>query len=233
MGRYSEAISRMDAIAIEAERAPVLVAAVQAQLANDDLEGATALAARIPTARFRAFALARIGESHAQGGRAADAREALELARVALGEGAPAFAKDFVESQVAIAFAALAGREGPRASEDALAAAARIKDAQLRAKTLWTIRFRLARQPNATAIEKSAEAAADDIKSPLSRAWMFAEIASERADEHDGVGAGQAFKLGLEIARDIGNPWAGTRALARLAATLLAIDRPDPPVVSP
>lgn len=136
MGRYSEAISRMDAIAIEAERTPVLVAAVQAQLANDDLEGATALAARIPTARFRAFALARIGESHAQGGRAADAREALELARVALGEGAPAFAKDFVESQVSIAFAALAGREGPRASEDALAAAARIKDAQLRAKTL-------------------------------------------------------------------------------------------------
>jgi len=233
MGRHSEALSRLDAIAIEAEQVPVLIAAVQAHLATADHEGAMAMAARIPTARFRAYALARIGESQAQVGRATDARNTLELARAALGEGAPAFAKDFVESQVATAFAALADSEGPRASEDALAAAARIKDVQLRAKTLWTIRFRLTGQPNAAVIEKSAEAAASDIKSPLSRAWMFAEIANERADAGDGFGASQAFNSGLDVARDIGNPWARTRALARLASTLLAIGRSEPPVSSP
>ena len=104
------------------------------------------------------------------------------------------------------------------AAANAVAAARKIDDNRLRAHTLWTIaaeQIRAGDDPGPQKTKTYANQATGDIKSTLSRVWMFSEIAAWAAFDH-----------GLTVARSIDNSWGRARAFGRLAATLIKLVDP-------
>ncbi|HIM76431.1 MAG TPA: hypothetical protein EYM58_00420 [Rhodospirillales bacterium] len=115
------------------------------------------------------------------------------------------------------------------AAANAVAAARKIDDNRLRAHTLWTIaaeQIRAGDDPGAQKTKTYANQATGDIKSTLSRVWIFSEIATGHAAEGEEIAAWAAFDHGLTVARSIDNSWGRARAFGRLAATLIKLVDP-------
>ena len=75
----------------------------------------------------------------------------------------------------------------------------------------------------ATETEALAEAASEEIKSALSRVWLFSDVARNHLDigEHDS--AWSAFRRALYTSEGIDNAWARARALSKVAGILIQL----------
>ena len=104
-----------------------------------------------------------------------------------------------------------------------------ISDDPLRAHTLWAIsaeRRRAGDEAGARGTEALARQATKEIKSALSRVWMFGDLALGHLAAGEKDAAWKAFAEGLSLAREIHNAWARARVLGKLATTLAELTRP-------
>ncbi|TCS62661.1 peptidoglycan-binding domain-containing protein [Varunaivibrio sulfuroxidans] len=215
-----------------AQQTPVLVASARQQVLAGDTAGALDTAKAIAGARYRAVIHASIAVSQAKAGAFAAAQDAIDTAlKEAEGIKLP-FAKSYALAHIALSLAEIADLASPRREAStlntrALRTASSVGDVRLRAQTLWSIAdIRAAGGDNDAyrRISSRAEAASASIKSALARSWMFADIATRRAQENDIPGARRAFARALDEAKRIEPSWGRARALAKSAAALSEIE---------
>ncbi len=222
--RPAEALALAQDMASDSNKLPVLVSAATAYARSGDVQSALAAAEEIKEDRYRAIVLARIAQAQAQAGLETAAGETLDAAREAAGAAPFPFARSFAYSRVALALASM-GDYGAavEASDD-------VKDGQLRAQTLWSIAAMRAKAGDAVGaadMKALARKATDAIKSRLSRIWVYGDVSSHRAADGAMDAAWAAFAEGIEIVRTIRNAWGRSRALGKLAETLVELLEPS------
>ena len=223
MGWPDDALKVMADVDKPQDRIPVLVAAATAQADAGNSQLAIATAENIKAARYRAVVFGHIAIAQARAGNVDAARDAVMRARSATDEIKQPFARSYATSRIALALAEL-GKSGRHPFfDEAVQAAAEINDDRLRAQILWTVaaeRERMGDTDGALRTAKLAREASDEIKSPLSRIWIYGDIASAHVAAGDEKAAWLAFRNALSVAEKVHNPWARARALSRLAAAL-------------
>ncbi len=238
MSSPGKAMALLNDITSPSERTSVLVSTAEAQVRAGDAAAALATADSIEKVRFKAAVLGRIAQTQAERGEQSDAELTVQLAFAAIEKIKSAYARSFAISRVALAMASLteptSGSDTDKAPftyAKAAETAAQIDDSRLRAQTLWAIAAarKIAGDPEgALETERNAETATNTIVSRLSRVWMFGEIALGHARQGNREAAETAFKRGLEAARTLENAWGRSRAMARLATTLVEVAVPQP-----
>jgi hypothetical protein len=211
------------------ERTPVLVSTATAQAKAGDAFLALETAQEIDSLRYKSVVLARIAAAQEASKKFGDALKTLGLARDAANEIKKPFARDYAISRIALTQSWI-GRVRKNTDElDAAAAFANtIKDKRLRAETLWTIAGQLRRlsgNDRAGVINAMADIATEEIKSRLSQVWMFGDLTLVHLRHGENDAAWKTWQRGLKIAEHIQNAWGRTRALGKLAATLIRLDK--------
>ena len=235
VGRPQDALDILRSVDKRGDKIPVLIAAATAQAKAGDAVEALDTAAIIDESRFRAIVLSRIASAQLRAGDAAAAQVTISMANSAIEDIEFPFARDFALSRIAIVeteIAAQALRDGVRDAsfDDAIAIVQNIADAKLKAQMLWTIaadQSRLGRGSGAFKTQELAKKATHGIKSGLSKVWMFAEIAARHVDASEPEAARSTLCRGLAVAEEIRNAWARTRALSKIASTLLRLTDAD------
>ena len=229
IGATDRALDVLKEMGRKNERTPVLVSAATAQAKAGDAFLALETAQGIDSLRYKSVVLARIAAAQEASKKGGDALKTLDQARTAAKEIKKPFARDYAISRVALTQSWI-GRV--RKNTDGLVAAAAfantIKDKRLRAETLWTIAGQLRRlsgNDRAKAINAMADTATDEIKSQLSQVWMFGDLSLVHLRHGETDAAWKAWQRGLNIAEHIQNAWGRTRALGKLAATLIKLDK--------
>ncbi len=241
-----QALSVLDDIEASSERTSVLISTATAQARAGDAAAALATADTIEAVRYRAVVLGKIALSQAMAKNFEAADTTLDTALAAVDKIALPYARSYAVSRIALSMSKLgtlipdrmknipsSGSQPPSISQTvwsrfakAAEIAGGIDDNRLRAHTLWSISTDQRRggdTAGAEATEQLASAASDEIKSRLTRVWMFAELASNHARASEPKISWTAFRSGIDIASKIENPWGRARALAKLAQTLIDI----------
>lgn len=235
MQRPGLALGFLDDIASSSERVSVLMSAATAQARAGDAAAALATADTIEAVRYRAVVLGRIAIAQAKQGARAASEATLELALAAVEEIDLPYARSYAVSRIALSMARvglLATKKADTAKmafDRAARIAEKVDDDRLRAHTLWTIaadQRRAGNDDGAKATEALADTATSEIKSKLTRVWMFAEIAIDHARKGESEIGWDAFRRGLGVGEKIANAWGRARALAKLAHTLVELVNP-------
>ncbi|MDA0306732.1 MAG: peptidoglycan-binding domain-containing protein [Proteobacteria bacterium] len=237
--QMARAMTVLSDVREDSNRTPVLITAATQQALAGDAAAALATADTIEAVRYRAVVLGRIALTQAEAGNVDEADLTLEMALAAIAKIKLPYALSYAVSRVSLSMAGIG--KAPKAQSRALAifekavqTAARIDDNRLRAHTLWNIAAEQVRggfPEQAEATREKAEKATSEIKSALSRVWMFSEIANVHATEGEEAAAWAAFDHGHRVAQELDNPWGRARAFGKLAATL--INLVDPGKISP
>ena len=230
MGRPDDALAILDDLEVAADKAPVLVAAARALVRSGSHDQALAAADAIEAARYRTIVLCSIAAARAEAGDTDAARALVSRAQVEVADITFPYARAFAMSRIALAHADIGKVDGADSFRRAVAAAQEIGDGQLRAHVLWTLaaeRRRAGDGDGATETEALAEIASDDIKSALSRVWMYSEIAVGHLEIGEREAAWAAFRRALFTSEGIDNAWARARALSKVAGTLIEFSGPD------
>lgn len=215
----------------DSDRMPVLMTAAQRQAEAGDAAAALATADSIDEVRYRALVLGRIAVAQARAGDWDKAETTVETALAAVERIKFPFARAYAFSRIVVALADMGAggvdtERKTRAFDRAVETARQITDDSLRAQTLWSVagmRRRNGDEAGARTADEAAEAATAEIKSGMSRVWVFAEVAVAHARAAEPDAAWKAFRRGLAIAEAIDNPWGRARTLARLAQTLVQL----------
>lgn len=208
------------------EHTPVLVSAATAQADAGDAEKAIITAESIEAVRYRAVVLSRIALAQARAGSNEDSRKTLEKASEAASTIERAFARAYAFERISRALIEIGGFGGKDTFKETLYTAGLIGDDKLRAHTLWTLATNqrlLGHELRAQEAEQMAENATEKIISPFTKVWMFSEIALEHLAAGRIDTAGKIFNRALGIAQNIDSPWGRSRALARLASSLIEL----------
>ncbi|PPR73469.1 MAG: hypothetical protein CFH03_00736 [Alphaproteobacteria bacterium MarineAlpha3_Bin2] len=221
--QLAQALNILSDVSDNSNPTPVLIAAATKQALAGDAAAALAAANTIEAVRFRTVVLGQIALTKAENGDKDAADVTLKLALAAIEKIKFSYARSYAVSRVSLAMAGIgklpdAGARADGLFFNAVAAARKIDDNRLRAHTLWTIaaeQIRAGDDPGPQKTKTYANQATGDIKSTLSRVWMFSEIAAWAAFDH-----------GLTVARSIDNSWGRARAFGRLAATLIKLVDP-------
>jgi len=228
MRRPDEALALMEQAGGKTERTPVLVTTAISQAKTGATATALETAGGIEAKRYRAVVLTRIAAAQLERNDRPGARKTVELARRATADIKLPFARAFALSRIAGVLSELeAGEKDTAQNGTATTVAREIKDDRLRAHTLWTIAARQRRAGNVEAAAKTepmAEKATAEIKSALSRMWMFTELSLSHMEAGAREAAWADFERALEITKGIHNAWARARAMGQLAAILVALD---------
>ena len=232
--QLAQALNILSDVSDNSNPTPVLIAAATKQALAGDAAAALAAANTIEAVRFRTVVLGQIALTKAENGDKDAADVTLKLALAAIEKIKFSYARSYAVSRVSLAMAGIgklpdAGARADGLFFNAVAAARKIDDNRLRAHTLWTIaaeQIRAGDDPGAQKTKTYANQATGDIKSTLSRVWMFSEIATGHAAEGEEIAAWAAFDHGLTVARSIDNSWGRARAFGRLAATLIKLVDP-------
>lgn len=222
MARPDEALDVIGDLPEASEHTPVLVSAATAQAEAGDLEHAVSTAETIQVERYRAVVLARIAIVQSQSGNAAEARDTIDKAIASSEKIKLTFARAYADFLISGALTEIGRLGDGEAFATAIELAGRVSDGKLRAHRLWSIaaaQRAVGDDTGADDTEVLAERATGEVKSSLTLVWMFADIAEERIGDGDADAAWKAFNRALGIASGISNPWARSRALARLAST--------------
>ncbi len=229
MERPAQALAVLKDVEDDSDRIPVLVSAATAQARAGDARQALATAEGIEAVRYRSVVLARIAVAQAEAGDRAAALATVDTARRAARSIKFPYARSYAISRIALALAEIGalGAKGPNGEFDrAVTTAGDIEDNRLRAHVLWSIaaeRRRAGDMAGAGRTESKARKATAEVKSALSRVWMFGEIAASHAAAQEADFAWAAFARGLEEASHIENAWGRARALTKMAATLTVL----------
>jgi len=233
-----QALNVLNDIEASSERTSVLISTATAQARAGDAAAALATADTIEAVRYRAVVLGKIALSQANTKNFSAADTTLETALAAVDKITLPYARSYAISRIALSMSKLgtlipADTETPSSTKDqtkwsrfakAAGIAEGIDDNRLRAHTLWAISADQRRGGDvegAESTEQLASKASDDIKSRLTRVWMFAELAGNHARAGEPQISWKAFRRGLDIASKIENSWGRSRALAKLAQTLI------------
>lgn len=227
------ALNMLGDIETPSERTSVLISMAEAQARSGDAAAALATADTIDAVRYRAVVLGRIALSQA-GRKNFEASEAtLDMALAAVDKITLPYARSFAISRIALSMAKVGSLDTNSTNTEnwsrfnrAAEVADGIDDSRLRAHTLWTIstaQHHGGDQEGSNKTKLLAKKASDDIKSRLTRVWMYSELAGENVQSRDMPAAWDAFESGISIAKDIDNPWGRSRALAKLAQTLIEL----------
>ena len=220
MAMPAKALDLLDEVGEDQERTPVLVSAANAHARAGAAAEALATAEAIEAERYRAVVLSRIAQ--AQGGDTGGARKSLGRA-VAAAKGIKLpFARAYADSRIVLALIDIGKVSGDFGV--AVETAQGISDKQLRAHGLWSIVAEQRRggdKTGAARTERLASEATEDIKSRVSRVWMFGDIALGHAARGETNAAWTAFGRALKVARDTKNAWGRARVLGRIAAVLV------------
>ncbi len=234
MRQTAQAMALLKDLRDDSDRMPVLITAATQQAQAGDAAAAMATADSIEEIRYRANVLGPVAVAQARAGDRRAADTTIEMALVAAERIKMPFARAYAASRLALALTEIGGsvRDGDTTRvifERAVTTAEGIEDSRLKAQTLWTIaaaRRRVGDIKGATTTETRAEAATEDVKSTLTQVWMFSEIAAGHAQMGESDVGWAAFNRGLKIAEGITNAWGRSRALARLAQTLIQLVEP-------
>lgn len=233
MARPDEALDIVRDLPEVSEQTPVLISAATAQAEAGDLEHAVSTAEAIRAVRYRAVVLARIAIVQSQSGNAVQARDTIDKAMRSAEEIKLTFARAYAHARIAGALTEIGRRGDAGAFETAIELTGRVGDDKLRAHRLWSIaaaQRMTGDGPAADDTERLAERATAEIKSGLTRVWMFSDIALERLGDVNANAAWAAFHRALGIAENISNAWARARALARLASAYIELSQAIKPV---
>ena len=233
MGEPGQALDILKDVGDESDRTSVLVAAATAEADAGNAVGARAIADTIEAARYRAVVLSRIAVAQAttvvgEGGGIEEAHRTIDEALAITKKIRFPYARSFAGSHIAMALMEIGRMAGGDAFQQAIAAAKNIKDDPLRAQTLWTVAAEMrisGDDAGAEDAETLARAATQDIKSRVSRVWMFGDFALNRAAFGEMDAAWDAFHAGLKVAESIHNAWGRARVLGKLASTLTELVR--------
>ena len=221
-GRAADPLAVLGDVTDQNDRMPVLIRTATEQARAGDALAALVTASSIEAERYRAVVLSSIAVEQGLAGAGDAARETLARAAEAAELITMPYARSFAKSRIADAFIKL----GDGFADQALAAADAIDDDQLRAEALWRLAAEQGRA-GGTAVAAEAQARAETasgaIKSRLSRLWMFGDLAEAHKRRGEDAAAWASFERALAVARTIDSPWTRARALARLAATLVAL----------
>ena len=232
--QLAQALTVLSDVPEDSNRTPVLITAATQQARAGDAAAALATADTIEAVRYRAVVLGRIALMQAEKGDLEAAEVTLEMALAAIEKIRLPYARSYAVSNVSVSMAGIGKLPGAEARAEAIfrkatATAGNIDDNRLRAHTLWTIAAEqvcAGNEAGAAATRKLAETATGEIKSTLSRVWMFSEIATAHAHEGEDEAAWEAFDHGHRVAQSINNPWGRARAFGKLAATLIELVDP-------
>jgi len=245
MEQPDQALTILEDIPSASERTTVLVSTANAQARAGDAAAALATADTIEAVRFRTVVLGAIALAQAEKGDDTGAEATLQVALAAVDKIKIPFARSYAISRIALAMARLvkpgeikavpeddkekAKDEGslrPLTYAKAAETATRVDDNRLRAQTLWSIADAQRKADDvegAAKTENMAEEATREIVSKLSRVWMFGEMAIAHARIRAHEQAWSDFNHSLKAAWIIDNPWGRSRAMARLATTLIVL----------
>ena len=232
--QHARAMRVLSDVTDDSNRTPVLITTATQQALAGDAAAALATADTIEGVRYRAVVLGRIALVQAEGGDLAAAEITLAMALAAIEKIKLPYARSYAISRVSVSMAGIgrgAAGEAKAAAifQKAVETAWDIDDNRLRAHTLWTIAAEQVRAGDAAGAIRTqglADQATGEIKSTLSRVWMFSEIATGHAAEDEQEAAWAAFGNGLVAARAIDNPWGRARAFGKLASTLIELVNP-------
>ena len=232
--QLAQALNILSDVSDDSNRTPVLIAAATKQAQAGDAAAALAATNTIEAVRFLSVVLGQIALTKAENGDKDAADVTLKLALAAIEKIKFSYARSYAVSRVSLAMVGIgklpdAGARADGLFFNAVAAARKIDGNRLRAHTLWTIaaeQIRAGDDPGAQKTKTYANQATDDIKSTLSRVWMFSEIATDHAAEGEEIAAWAAFDHGITVARSIDNSLGRARAFGRLAATLIKLVDP-------
>ncbi len=222
MAKPAEALDLLDEVGEDSERTPVLVSAANAHARAGDAAEALATAETIEAERCRAVVLSRIAQAQAKAGDADSAQKSLGKAEAAAKGIKFPFARAYADSRMVLALIDIGRVLGDFSA--AVKTAQGISDKQLRAHGLWSIAAEQRRggdEAGAARTESLAGKATDDLKSRVSRVWMFGDIALDHAARGETNAAWTAFGRALKVARDTRNAWGRARVLGRIAAVLV------------
>lgn len=226
MGQPGMALDLLKTVPDASEHLPVLISAATAQARAGDAEEALSTAGSIAAVRYRAVVLSRIGAAQAKAG---DIRGGMDTLRKALGEAEkikPVFARAYAHEKIALALLEAGRLSGAKDFTEAVDAAALVGDGKLRAHALWSLSVGQELAGDRAGSDDTralAEAATAEIKSPLTRVWMFSEIALEHVRGKRNAPARAMFRRALAVAGDIASAWGRSRALARAASVLVEV----------
>ncbi len=215
---------------------------------------ANTMIAQIGSAKNRVQALCDIVVAELRGGREKRARQTLEVARSTMAAIARPADRQQARACLASSYASLAEfdealkqvrgiefgythsfvlsrivlamvRSGDAA--EAVRLAETIQDEKLRISTFVTMSGIARKRGDAPAAEKLGERAilfARDLKIPLDKSFVLADLATAQAAAGDFEAARATLKEAVGIAAKIIDPWARARALSKAASSLVAIN---------
>lgn len=223
MGNVEKAKALLQEIGDKTQRRQALLALAERSVAAGDTDGALKAAGDVSDMRYRVIALTDVAIAQVRLGNSDAARETIERARADAEEIDQRFtyAKAFAASRIAAALAELRGFEA------AAETASKIDDDGLRAQSLWHLASVQARDGTEGShhTRNRALEAADGIASALDRSWTLARLALTSAREGEPGLARETFDAAIAVASKIENGFARASALAKLAATLVEMDR--------
>ncbi|MEX2449787.1 MAG: peptidoglycan-binding domain-containing protein, partial [Rhodospirillales bacterium] len=222
------ALSMIKDIRDVSERTPVLVRMATAQARTGETTAAVSTAKDISTLRYRAVVLSQIAVDQAKRHDTTQAWRTIHMASDAAQDIKLPFARSFAYSNISRAFAVIGATEGPGSPAFAKASEAieKTTDDRLRAQGFWFIalQHRLAGDiATAQKVQDRAEKETRELKSLLSKIWMFNDIAEEYLKSDEKIQAGAILDKAIHAARDITNAWERTRALAKVAEMWLIV----------
>jgi len=222
------ALKVLDEMPDDETRIPVLMSATRAFLKMKRFQAARNTLMRISADRYRSVILSDLSLALWKEGEKKRAEKALaEAASLAKGIKLP-FAKNFALSKVAHVMTQMASDTGDSdIANEAYTLLTSISDGRLRARGLWDLAhasklfgFSMTKGN----LDKEAANAMHNIKSKFSRAWILGDLAAEHQETGEKKQAQKAFKMGLETAQNLKNPWARSRALAKFGAVFNRLD---------
>jgi peptidoglycan hydrolase-like protein with peptidoglycan-binding domain len=226
IGALEQALALLKDMPNGTEHTSVLVSAATVQANAGDVKKAVLTAEHIEAARYRAIVLSRIAIAQAKYGNAADGSKTLAKALLEADKIKHPFAQAYAYERICQALIKVRHFGGLDNFDLTVRTAGLISDNKLHAHTLWSLTIE--RQINgdhktAAKTAKMAEQATANIKSTFTRVWMFSEIALEHLSAHRKAPAWSAFKRALAIAENLDSALGRSRALARLASTLIKL----------
>jgi hypothetical protein len=225
-GKPEQALAILKDVPDVSEHTSILVSAATVFAEMGYAQQAVVTAKRIEAFRYRAIVLSQIAIAQAKSGDAAGGSKTLKLALIAAKKTTPPFAQAYAYEQICLALIKVWHFGGPDNFDLAVQTAGLISDNKLLAHTLWSLTTeRLINGDNKSAakLEKMAEQATRQIKSPFTRVWLFSEIAIEHFLAKRLELAWSNFKRALTIAESLDSAWGRSRALVRLASVLIKL----------
>ncbi len=225
-GYVEEAVKLLERISDTDERLPVLMSAARAEALDGEPEAALVMAGAIDALRYRALVLATIAEGYARTGDDEYARLMLTESRRATENISLPFARDYARSRLALAKVAASnylGDDDGAMYEDSKILALSIEDPRLAAYTIWKLMFLKYGSSNDIPEDEIsiALASTERILSPSGRVWLLAELVEEQIHLGYTKSAWDVFNRAMLRAVSITNAWGKSRALSRLALSLI------------